>query len=519
MANKGLFQSFIGKMLPSATTANREGAVAYAMSPKHMLAQYAVTGCLNNTFYAEADEQLQTVLQLSEAIEPEFLAKAAVYARREGYLKDMPALICAILSRKDPALLSRVFPDVCDNARMVRTFAQIMRSGSTGRKSLGSRPKRLIQQWFDNRSDEAIFKASVGNDPSLCDLIKMVHPVPVSKTREALYGYLIGRAYDGSLLPGVVRSFEAYKAGTTTIVPDVPFQMLTALRLGKREWAEIAKNASWQATRMNLNTFARHGVFDASGMTELIAARIRNASLIRKSRAYPYQLMVAYQRSGKGVPREVRDALQDAMELATENVPATDKKIYLCPDVSGSMSSPVTGFRKGSSSAVRCIDVAGLITACIMRKNTDAEVLPFEQSVVDIDLNARDSILTNARKLAGIGGGGTNCSDPLRKLNKRKAKGDLVFVISDNQSWVDDRRSGATNLMREWNAFRQRNPEAKLVCLDIQPYATLQAMDRQDILNIGGFSDRIFTAVNTFIQGGQSSVNWVEVIEAVTIDQ
>ena len=37
--------------------------------------------------------------------------------------------------------------------------------------------------------------------------------------------------------------------------------MLTALPLGKSDWIEIARNAPWQATRMNLNTFARHGVF------------------------------------------------------------------------------------------------------------------------------------------------------------------------------------------------------------------------------------------------------------------
>ena len=487
------------------------------MTPKHMLAQYAATGCLNSTFYADANEQLETVLKLAQTIEPAFLAKAAVYARREGYLKDMPALICAILSRKDPALLARVFPAVCENARMVRTFVQIMRSGSTGRKSLGSRPKKVVQQWFDSRSDEALFSASVGSDPSLSDLIKMVHPAPRSKSREALYGYLIGRACDTSLLPEPVRQFEAYKAGATKLLPDVPFQMLTALRLEKEEWAEIARNASWQATRMNLNTFARHGVFEVPGMATMIAARIGNAQLIQKARVYPYQLMVAYLAAGSGVPREVREALQDAMEIATESVPAMNRKIYVCPDVSGSMGSPVTGYRKGSSSAVRCVDVAALVTACIMRKNSDAEVLPFGNKVVPVDINARDSIMTNARKLAAIGGGGTNCSAPLGLLNRQKAKGDLVFMISDNQSWVDNRGSGSTELMRQWAVFRARNPGAKMVCLDLQPYGTVQAVDSGEILNIGGFSDSIFNVIRSFVDGSLSPDHWVGAIESVTI--
>ena len=57
-------------------------------------------------------------------------------------MKDMPALLLAELSRRDPALMDRVFDRVVDSPRMLRTFVQIVRSGATGRKSLGSAPKR-----------------------------------------------------------------------------------------------------------------------------------------------------------------------------------------------------------------------------------------------------------------------------------------------------------------------------------------------------------------------------------------
>ena len=45
--------------------------------------------------------------------------------------------------------------------------------------------------------------------------------------------------------------------------------------------------------------------------------------------------------------------------------------------------------------------------------------------------------MTNAAKLASIGGGGTNCSAPLAQLNAERAKVDLVVFVSDNESWVD----------------------------------------------------------------------------------
>ena len=517
MANKTLFQTLAGAF-SKADTVNEAGAKAFAHTPKQALAQYAVTGCLNGNFYADAETQLQRVLELASAAGPEFTAKVAVYSRERGHMKDMPALLCAALSVLDAEKLKAVFPRVCDDGKMVRNFVQILRSGAVGRKSLGTVPKRLVQQWLASRSDEQLFRATVGQSPSLADLVKMVHPRPESAERKAFYGWLLGREHDAAALPGCVRAFEAYKRGETKDVPEVPFQMLTALNLGQAEWTAIARRAPWQMTRMNLNTFARHGVFSDRGVTKKVAERLRDAVSIRKARVFPYQLMVAHTQADPSVPGEVREALQDAMEVALENVPEIDGRVVVCPDVSGSMQSPVTGHRKGSTTAVRCIDVAALMAAALVRKNRGAEVLPFSDDVVPVQLNPRDSVLTNSKVLAGLPSGGTNCSAPLRELNRRNAEADLVVVVSDNQSWVDGDGGGrSTATMAEWELFRRRNPAARLVCLDIQPYASTQAQEREDILNVGGFSDAVFEILATFAKGELNADHWVGVIEDVAV--
>ena len=110
MANKTLFKSLIGKLMPATDALNEERAPAYALPPKHQLAQYAATGCLNTTFYAGADEQLAKVLELSAEVDAEFIAKTALFCRERGYMKDMPALLCAVLSVKDLGLLNAIFP-------------------------------------------------------------------------------------------------------------------------------------------------------------------------------------------------------------------------------------------------------------------------------------------------------------------------------------------------------------------------------------------------------------------------
>ena len=98
-------------------------------------------------------------------------------------MKDMPALLAAVLAARDVRLLERVFDRVIDTPRMLRTFVQIVRSGVTGRKSLGTAPRRAIRRWLETRSDEQLFAASVGNDPSLADIVKMVHPKPATAAR------------------------------------------------------------------------------------------------------------------------------------------------------------------------------------------------------------------------------------------------------------------------------------------------------------------------------------------------
>lgn len=519
MANKNLFQTVKGMFTPKADTVNEAGGTAYTLSPKHALAQYAATGCFSHTFYADAGEQLDKVLALTAELDAEFIAKTAVYTHEKGFMKDMPALLVAVLSTKDKILFEKVFPRVIDNGKMLRNFVQIMRSGAVGRKSLGSLPKRLVREWFETRKAEAIFKQSVGQSPSFADILKMVHPKPKDAEREALYGYFIGREIDTDKLPEIVREFEKFKDGETMEVPKIPFQMLTALPISTKEWTEIARNAAWQMTRMNLNTFQRQGVFQDAEMVELIANRLRDREAIIKAKVFPYQLLSAYMATinNREIPRQISEALQDAMEIATENVPEINGKVYVFPDVSGSMSSSVTGYRKGATSAVRCIDAAALVAASILRKNPSAEIIPFEERIVDVALNPRDSVMTNAQKLAAVGGGGTNCSAPLVSLNAKKAEGDLVIYVSDNESWIDTNRTwnSGTATMKQWNEFKSRNENAKLVCIDIQPYAHTQAQERADILNVGGFSDQVFTLVSEFASGNLDANHWVGVIEKV----
>lgn len=516
MANFKLFNTREAT-LPACDTLNAAQAPAYAYTAKHKLAQLAVTGCLNQTFYASAESQLEDVLKQVAELDSGYVAKAALYARQKGHMKDMPALMLAALTAQRSALVPQVFEQVVDSGKMLRNFVQILRSGVTGRKSLGSQPKRLVQNWLNNASERQLLQASIGNQPSLADVVKMVHPKPSEAWREAFFAWLMGKPVDVQALPELTRSLLAFRSGASQEVPRVPFQLLSNETLSKEQWAEQARNMGWQALRMNLNTLARHGAFLVPGCAEFVASRLADAEAVAKARVYPYQLLAAYQMTGNDVPQVVREALQEALELSLANVPMLQGSVVVCPDVSGSMHSPVTGYRQGATSSVRCIDVAALLAAAVLRKQPAAKVMPFEVQVVNIQLNPRDSVMSNAQKLAAIGGGGTNCSAPLAKLADTKAKVDTLILVSDNESWIDVRRHGASTTMRQWERIKQINPQARLVCIDMQPGATTQAPDREDILNVGGFSDAVFNVIQQFTEGTYGAQHWVNAIEAMEL--
>jgi hypothetical protein len=105
------------------------------------------------------------------------------------------------------------------------------------------------------------------------------------------------------------------------------------------------------------------------------------------------------------------------------------------------------------------------------------------------------------------------------KHAKRKFAG--IVLVSDNESWVGAGRRGSTGVMTAWEAFvaNQRKlagkeASPKLVNIDLQPYQTVQACERDDIMNIGGFSDSVFNVISAFLaNNNQRFVAEVDAIE------
>jgi 60 kDa SS-A/Ro ribonucleoprotein len=230
---------------------------------------------------------------------------------------------------------------------------------------------------------------------------------------------------------------------------------------------------------------------------------------IRRSRQFPYQFLAAHLNASDEVPQKIKAAQHKAAEIACGNVPELPGPVVIGLDASGSMGSPVSGRRgRGATSKMRCVDVAALFAAAVLRRNPDSVVIPFDTAAYEAKVDPTDSVLSLAQRLAAYGGGGTNCSLPLAAANARYANRQFAgcVLVSDQESWVGTGRDGSTAVMTEWQTFvanqRRLGGKAdapKRVCIDLQPYTTTQAPDRSDVLNVGGFSDAVFSVVAAFL--------------------
>lgn len=510
--NRRLFSSTPGKLVPPTNTVNNAGGAAYARSNEEALAQLSATGCLGDTFYVTAETQLAQTLDVAAKCSAEWVAKCAVYARKEGLMKDLPALLCAHLATRDLPLLRRVFPVCIDNGKQLRNFVQAIRSGTVGRKSFGTAVKRLIQKWFEQRTEEQLFHASIGDKPSLGDVIKMVHPKPATEARSMMLAYLMGKDVAAfGLLPEVVQQFEFAKLGAAE-VPDINFQFLSSMPLTQEQWGLICDRASWTTLRMNLNTFHRHGVFTDGDRLARAIRKLRDPGEIARAKPMPHQVYAAFRHAMDDLPPGLSLALGDAAELALANVPELPPNLVVGIDCSGSMRSAITGAR-GQPSKITCVETAALIGCAILRKNPTARLVPFD-TVVHQAKGLGGSLLEAASTLAGYGGGGTDCMIPLQ-VALGMPKVDAVVIVSDNESWFGSRLFGrGSATMSTFRHLQAKSPGCRLVCIDIQPNMTTQVATEPGILNVGGFSDAVFDVMRQFLVNRRS---WVEVIQAVDI--
>jgi len=141
------------------------------------------------------------VRQLSRMVPEAWVAKCAVAAAENGLGREA-AMMLAVLTQRDVELLAKVFHRSVRDAGTLRHYVAYLRSNK--RRSLGTRPKKMIQDWLNARPAWRLRVEAFGEfRPTLADIVRLTHPKPVDGEHSIVFAWMAGRPVAADDLPEV----------------------------------------------------------------------------------------------------------------------------------------------------------------------------------------------------------------------------------------------------------------------------------------------------------------------------
>ena len=462
-------------------TINRAGSVAYDMDNEAKLVSLLLGSFLTDQFYRSGSETLAELRELVATTDPQFCAKAAIYARDVFGMRSVSHVVAAELCRsvKGELWLRRFFRKVVVRPDDITEILSYW-LGNYG-KPIPNAMKRGLGDVLSTLDAYRLGKYKAASKQlSLIDAVNLCHP----KHTEQL----------GSLMKGTLASPDTWEVMLTRAgqVAETPEDKTIA----KAEvWHTLLSEnkIGYMATLRNI----RNCLEQAPECTAMLCARLTDPMAIRKSRVLPFRFLSAWDAVG-GMNRDVDLALSAAVDIAVGNIPELPGKTLIAVDTSGSMVFGDTGHKLSP------ISIAALFAAALYKKS-DSAVLCFDTQASWASMNPANPVLTNAKWLSdNARGGGTNFHlifDSLTKVYDR------IIILSDMEAWVN--RHGYSTFYGAGNDdpkqahkdYCKRTGAAPLIyCLDLQGYGTTQ-FPASKVVQLNGWSDKMFDYIKLLERG------------------
>ncbi|AGM11427.1 RNA-binding protein [Halogranum tailed virus 1] len=486
---------------------NYEGGEAYSPdSPEVALTKNVLTNLLEDSYYESAEDSLddvRTEFDRVADVNPEFVLKLAKYARQSENLRQVPQLLLVLSANDDRT------------KGYVRSYAEgvIQRADeplevlamqvSLYGKSIPNPLKKGIEDALHNFNEYQFAKWDrPSREWQYRDLLNLVHPRPRDEERDAI--------------------FEQIALGELDSHPDV--DPLKQSDTWENEMSEAGKEGRSQAEvwreqleenedGYSMPIFARvrnvRNMLDAGLSGEEIFGDVTD-EWVRNSQMYPFRFYQAYKavKQSRDTPNDKNalEFLENAMEVATENLPDVFENTFTAVDVSGSMRSSVSG-----DSELQCMEIATLFGAMMLERQSDVGV--FASDFAEINADPRNPLVTNAEKMQSVGvGGSTNGWKVLRGLRNEDRSYERIIVFTDMQLWNDSTWRTNTSFKDEWDAYKAENPNASLYLIDLQHYGDLVTPEgAHDVYNMSGWSEQVLD----FIEKVENVDGMIQEIESV----
>lgn len=492
---------------------NYEGAKAYTMSQEMELYAAVATAGLSDNFYESSDVRLKRIQNLISKNNPEFVAKLAVYARNEMYMRSIPMVLAVELAKSNSgnSLVKQTVKGVvkrADEITELLAYYQVA-NNRTGTKKLNKLSKQVqkgLSEVFNNFDEYQFAKYNRAAEIKLKDVLFLVHPKAKDEQQQVLFNKI---AKDALMVP---YTWET----EISAIGQVKFETAHAkAAVLKQKWEALidSEKVGYMALLRNLRNILEAKV-SAKHMAK-VCNYLANENAVAKSKQLPFRFLAAY-REIKVLHSEyvsmVLNALEDAVAASVKNLQGFDAttSVLIACDVSGSMQKAIS-----PKSKVLMFDI-GLMLGMLMQSKCQRVITGMFGDTWKVINMPSKAVLSNVNEYynrEGEVGYATNAYKVLDDLCNRKVVVDKVMVFTDCQLWDSYNHGASTE--KSWLAYKKIAPQAKLYLFDLTGYGTTPLSTlKNDVNLIAGWSDKVFEVLHA-IESGENAVNKIKQVALV----
>ncbi len=466
----------------STSTANLAGGKAFSMKPEQELVHAVLTTFLENKFYESGDDRLKRIQGLMTQVKPQFGANLAVVARKEFNLRSVTHALLGELSKnhtgdslvKDAIVAASIRPDdVLELAAYV---------GKPMPKQVKRGIRNAILKW--DRYQLAKYRGE-GKDISMVDLFNLTHPKVQHANAEQKKAWK-------DLMEGNLISFDTWETEISNAKDD---------KTRTKLWENLIleNKLGYMALLRNLNNLIKYGV--SAKARKVAIAKLTDPEEVKKSKQLPFRFITAY--DNVTGDREFSEAISIAMDHAVANTPELPGKTLIAIDSSGSMQG-------------ECMKKAAIFGATLAKANKNADVILYDTAVKEVVLTGRIPVIDLAKKIENEAmGGGTETALTFAYAAKKGGGYDRIIIISDNESWNENRYGGAGSVQQAYVAYRgATKTDPFIYAIDIQGYGTKDITGGK-IFHMTGWSDRLLDFIGQ-AEKGETLVEYIRNYEIPT---
>lgn len=540
------------------TEVNFMGEMAFKLSDKEELVSTVMTTFLTDAYYESESKVTERIMKLIDKVDPLFAAKLAIYARNEGKLRSVTHLISAYLAKAisgtewGKRFYNKIVIRPDDMSEILSCYTHLNGSDNKVEKIPNS-IKRGFKAALERLDAYQIDKYKMERrDISLVDLVNIFHPKGTQKNSEAYRRLMNGESLDGLYSTKILEK-EMSAAGQKT--KDASKEEKEAAK--HDAIVDVLDNVKGMPM-MNLLRNLRNIILYAPDKVYEACKQLATAQKVQNSRLLPFRFATAYEEvermtydykdpdtsiafeSDRTISKVSRDefvalkaqvleAIERALQLACANIPKLDGNVAILIDHSGSVRGDAGGHSRVSafSNTSRAM-IGNLFGTMVAYRQDNVYIGLFGDKLISVPMKRDMKMLDFNKKSFDLGakcGGSTEAGiyDFMRQVVKEKKKIDNVIVFSDCQigkgggftNWYgtdwSDRGAHFHELFKE---FRKINPNANFIVCNLNQSGGTSVFDKsQRILNIAGWSERIFDLISTQCKGWESIIKEIEAVE------